>query len=93
VLSLECCRMFVCEICCRLNPECAIEPPYRESRGLWSKLFSHGSFPNTHTKCSVKCLRGDKLFLSQVFVVDLLCGLISSSLGLCYSSYPSSEGQ
>jgi hypothetical protein len=43
---------------------CAFEPPYRESRGLWSKLFSHGSFPNMLTKCSMKCLRGDKLFLS-----------------------------
>jgi hypothetical protein len=29
---------------------------------LWSKSFSRGSFPNTPTKCSVKCLREDKLF-------------------------------
>jgi hypothetical protein len=36
-------------------------------------------------RCSVKCLRGDKLFLSRVFVVDLLCGLIGTSPGLCYS--------
>jgi hypothetical protein len=46
---------------------------------LWSKLFSRSSFSNTLTKCSVKCPRGDKLFLSRVFVVYLLCGLISTS--------------
>jgi hypothetical protein len=33
---------------------------------LWSKLFSHGSFPNTPTRCSVKCLRGDKLFFESI---------------------------
>jgi hypothetical protein len=33
---------------------------------LWSKSFSRGSFPNTPTKCSVKCLRGDKLFLESI---------------------------
>jgi hypothetical protein len=47
---------------------CAIEPLYRESRELWSRLFSHGSFPNMLTKRSMKCLRGDKLFQSCVFV-------------------------
>jgi hypothetical protein len=45
---------------------------------LWSKSFSRGSFSNTLTMCSVKCLRGDKLVLSRVFVVDLSCGLTST---------------
>jgi hypothetical protein len=53
---------------------------------LCSKLFSRSSFSDTSTKCSVKCLRGDKLFLSRVLVVDLLCDLISSSPCLHYSS-------
>jgi hypothetical protein len=33
---------------------------------LWSKSFSRGSFPNTPTRCSVKCLRGDKLFFESI---------------------------
>jgi hypothetical protein len=51
-----------------------------------SKSFSHGSFSNTPTRCSVKCLSGDKLFLSRVFVVDLLCCLVSTPQCLCYGS-------
>jgi hypothetical protein len=53
---------------------------------LWSKLFSRSSFSNTPTKCSVKCPRGDKLFLSRVFIVYLAGGLISTSQCLRYSS-------
>jgi hypothetical protein len=53
---------------------------------LWSKLFFRSSFSNTPTKCSVKWLKGDKLFLSRVFVVYLLGGLISTSQCLYYSS-------
>jgi hypothetical protein len=34
---------------------------------LWSKSFSRGSFLNTPTKCSVKCLREDKLFFRVNF--------------------------
>jgi hypothetical protein len=34
---------------------------------LWSKSFSRGSFPNTPTSCSVKYLRGYKLFLTRFF--------------------------
>jgi hypothetical protein len=36
---------------------------------LWSKSFSHGSFPNTPTRCSVKCLRWDKLFFELILPV------------------------
>jgi hypothetical protein len=34
---------------------------------LWSKSFSCGSFPNTPIKCSVKYLRGDKLFFESIY--------------------------
>jgi hypothetical protein len=34
---------------------------------LWSKLFSRGSFSNTSIKCSVKYLRGDKLFFESIY--------------------------
>jgi hypothetical protein len=34
---------------------------------LWSKSFSRGSFSNTPTRCSVKCLRGYKLFSTRFF--------------------------
>jgi hypothetical protein len=60
---------------------------------LWSKSFSRGSFPNTPTRCSVKCLRGGKLFFELISVVDLARGLASTILYFRYGSYHGSEGR
>jgi hypothetical protein len=73
------CRVFVCEFCLQVIAGCVSSHCVESLEDLWSKLLSRSSFLNTPTKCSVKCPRGDKLFLSQVFVVYLLCGLISTS--------------
>jgi hypothetical protein len=48
---------------------------------LWSKVFSHSSFSNTLTKCSVKCPNGDKLFLSQV-LLSISCVVVLAPLSV-----------
>jgi hypothetical protein len=61
------------------DPGCAIEPPDRKSQVLWSKWFSRGSFSNTPTRCSVKCLRGYKLFFESISCVVLLAPFRASA--------------
>jgi hypothetical protein len=78
--------LLLCVDCLQVITDCASSHRVESLEDLWSKLFSRGSFSNTPTKFSMKCPRGDKLFLSRVFVVYLLCGLISTSQCLCYSS-------
>jgi hypothetical protein len=45
---------------------------------LRSKLHSHGDFLNALISCSVKCLRGYKLFFDLISVVDLVQDLAST---------------
>jgi hypothetical protein len=44
----------------------------------WFKLFFHGDFLNTSTRCSVKCLWGHKLSFDLIFIIDLACVLAST---------------
>jgi hypothetical protein len=46
----------------------------------WFKSFFYGDFSNASTRCSVKCLRGHKLFFDLIFAVDftrILASIVS----------------
>jgi hypothetical protein len=61
-----------------LIPALLLSYRIKKLEDLWSKSFFRGHFAKTHTRCSVKCLRGDKLFFELIFVVDLSRGLTST---------------
>jgi hypothetical protein len=60
------------------KPVLLLSHQIKSLKDSWSKLFFRGSFMNTSTSCSVKYLRGDKLFFESIFVIDLSCGLMST---------------
>jgi hypothetical protein len=57
-----------------------LESPAKRLEDLWFKLLSRSDFLNALIRCSVKCLRGYKLFFDSIYVVDLARILISTVL-------------
>jgi hypothetical protein len=61
-----CSQVRVYELLQELVLVCLLSCRIKKLEESWSKSFSSGSFLNTPTRCSMKCPRGDKLFLSRV---------------------------
>jgi hypothetical protein len=40
----------------QVKPGLILELPVQKLYDLWFNLLSHGDFPNTSVRCSVKCL-------------------------------------
>jgi hypothetical protein len=68
------------------KPVLLLSHQIKSLKDSWSKSFFHSSFTNTRTSCSVKCLRGDKLFFELIFIIDLSCGLTSTVSCFRYGS-------
>jgi hypothetical protein len=64
-----------CEVSCELLQKlfAVLISSHRTKRleDSWFKSLSCGNFPNTPTRCSVKCLKGYKLFFELISIVDL----------------------
>jgi hypothetical protein len=71
---------------CRWFPVLLLSHRIKRPEDLWFKSYFHGDFPNSSTRCSVKCLWGSNMFFRSIFIIDLARCLASTIPCLCSSS-------
>jgi hypothetical protein len=73
-------------VCCRWSPVLFLSHRIKRLEDSWFKSHSHGGFPNTSTRCSVKCLWGYKSIFDLIFIVSLARVLANTVSFFRYSS-------